>query len=800
MNLLIYAMIICGSVIMFISILEYSRFMRNKGVISVISDTRGVVLAPLILMIMFLAGYIAIGIFVKPQFLIGGILFGGSLFVYLALHMLFFVVGRIRINEARLTALYEELRGNLEQYTKDAMAVFRVNLTNDMIEERGGNDLYEDDEKALTYSELLQSRRKHLLIHPEIGDRPGLFTREGLLKEFREGRTSAEEILVIRRRSGAVCFVQMHASMAVKPGSDDVVAFITEKNYNLEMVNDTILNKVLAEQYDMITYLVDGGYGIVVGDADRIRKGNIFPRERGGSYEKYIREQVAPVLLGGQEERERILQALSLENIRKGLENGEPYEVSLSCEIDGKTYYKCFSFFVVNPEAQFYILLKSDTTLAQEEHIRRNRQLEEALLHAQQASAAKTIFLSNMSHDIRTPMNAIIGFTGLAKEAEDPRQIREFLDKIDSSSQHLLDLINDVLEMSRIESGKMELHEAPMDLGDLMREIRELFALQMQEKAIRFTVSGENIRDPYVLCDRSRLSRILLNLISNAYKFTPEGGEVTVTFSQEDDGAPGTLPDETAEIGTIAGQTGTSDSSKVHTYVIRVRDTGIGMTPEFADKVFDAFERERSSTVSGIQGTGLGMAITKRIVDLMRGEITVNTEPGKGSEFMIRLSLKAEAGISIGEKAAQEPLCSPQEAAVFEGIRLLIVDDMAVNREIATMVLQQMGFITETAENGKEAVEKIAASPKCYFKGILMDIQMPVMDGYEATKEIRALPAPYPARIPIIAMSANAFSEDVRASLDAGMNAHVSKPIDIDSLWHTLEEVLGPACNAAHPE
>ena len=231
-----------------------------------------------------------------------------------------------------------------------------------------------------------------------------------------------------------------------------------------------------------------------------------------------------------------------------------------------------------------------------------------------------------------------------------------------------------------------------------------------------------------------------------------------------------------------------------------MQDTGIGMEQEFAERVFEAFERERSSTMSGIQGTGLGMAITKRIVDLMGGKIEVDTAPGRGTAFIVHLQFReaekpVPAGTDDGDSAARRDgvcPCSEEKPAGFDGMRLLIVDDMAVNREIALMFLTQMGFVCDMAENGKEAVDIIASSDHCAYHGILMDIQMPVMDGYEAARRIRALDSPYPANIPIIAMSANAFAEDVQASLHSGMNAHIAKPIDLQNLQDTLEEILLP--------
>lgn len=397
------------------------------------------------------------------------------------------------------------------------------------------------------------------------------------------------------------------------------------------------------------------------------------------------------------------------------------------------------------------------------------------LAYEKKANAAKTVFLSNMSHDIRTPMNAIIGFTTLAKESGDLEQVRDYLEKIEDSSNHLLDLINDILEMSRIESGKMELHETAADLPGLVKKTAGMFALQMKEKSITYIVRDTGIRNRFVLCDTGRLSRVLLNLISNACKFTPEGGEVEVVLEQE------------------AGV----DSDDLHSYRIRVRDTGIGMEPAFAQRVFEAFERERTSTVSGIQGTGLGMAITKKIIDLMGGTITVDTAPGRGTVFTV--CLKLEETEKPDDETVREDMpcaCAEEKTEGFAGMRLLIVDDMAVNREIASMFLTQMGFVCDMAENGKEAVEMVASSEHCTYRGILMDIQMPVMDGYEASRRIRALESPYPANIPIIAMSANAFAEDVQASLKSGMNAHIAKPIDHQILQSTLEEILLPKENS----
>ena len=401
---------------------------------------------------------------------------------------------------------------------------------------------------------------------------------------------------------------------------------------------------------------------------------------------------------------------------------------------------------------------------------KREERLEIAHAKAEERDKAKSVFLSNMSHDIRTPMNAIIGYTELAKrKGVTEAQLREYFGKIEASSHHLLALINDVLEMSRIESGKMELEAHPIDLVTTLAEVYDMFATHVKVKNIDFSVDVSQTRHCRVICDKNRLNRVLLNLLSNAFKFTPSGGKVVLSLKELDPAKEG-----------------------FGTYELHVKDTGIGMSPEFAARIFEAFERENNSTVSGIQGTGLGMSITKRIVDLMKGTIEVSSEKGKGTEFTVTLTLPlapadsvtAPGGVADGVKAEQRKAldCSTK--------RLLLVEDNEINREIASTVLSDMGFKLETAENGQVAVEKMAQAGAGYFDAVLMDVQMPVMNGYEATRAIRAMGIRGLSDIPIIALSANAFESDVKESLAAGMDAHVAKPMKIPVLMETLEKFL----------
>ena len=391
----------------------------------------------------------------------------------------------------------------------------------------------------------------------------------------------------------------------------------------------------------------------------------------------------------------------------------------------------------------------------------KNIALQLAVQRETKANLAKREFLFNMSHDIRTPMNAIIGFTALAQTHIDDRdQVEDYLKKISVSSQHLLSLINDVLDMSRIESGKVTLEAKPVHLPELVHELRDIVQAVVSKKDLSLTLDTVGVENEDVIADPLRLEQILINVLANAVKFTPDGGQISLWIVQKD-----TAPAGYAD------------------FEFHIKDNGIGMSEEFQKHIFEQFARERTSTVSKIQGTGLGMAITKSLVDMMGGRITVKSEQGKGSEFTISLRFpigKAETG--------QTPPAA--KASVFTGKKLLVVEDNELNLEIASTLLKEAGFEVDTAENGKIAVEKVEAASADRYDLILMDIQMPEMDGYEATRRIRALPDAKKAALPIVAMTANAFEDDRKNALHAGMNGHIAKPLDIQKLFQVLSELL----------
>ena len=390
---------------------------------------------------------------------------------------------------------------------------------------------------------------------------------------------------------------------------------------------------------------------------------------------------------------------------------------------------------------------------------------EDAFQVAQEANRSKSSFLANMSHDIRTPMNAIIGITSLIRhDAGDKGKVIEYADKIDTSSQHLLGIINEVLDMSKIEAGKTVFKYSDFSIPDFIQELDTIFRSQIYEKKQTLTITKENIRHEWVNGDQVHLMQIFSNLLSNAIKYTQEGGEIQLLAEECE-----------------------SNSSVYAKYRFLVCDNGMGMSADFKDRIFDAFTRAENSLTNKIQGTGLGMAITKNLVDLMGGTIDVESEPGQGSCFEVFMDLKIaeERSASPASQAETEE----QDGNILKGMRFLCAEDNELNAEILTELLKIEGAECTICENGKRALETFEQSVPGDYDMILMDIQMPVMNGYEATKAIRRSSHELAKTIPIIAMTANAFSEDIQHSLTAGMNAHISKPVDMKTLEKTIRSI-----------
>ena len=399
-------------------------------------------------------------------------------------------------------------------------------------------------------------------------------------------------------------------------------------------------------------------------------------------------------------------------------------------------------------------LLRQEAKASEE----KQRILKDALAQVERASRAKTTFLNNMSHDIRTPMNAIIGFTNIALKQEIKPEVRGCLEKISESSEHLLTLINDVLDISRIESGNTRFNPTPADITAVADVVLDITRGFLSNRDITLEVRREKPENPYVLADAVRMREVLVNILSNAVKFTGDGGRITF------------------ETGW---RPGADDRHIIAVY--RITDTGIGMSREFVEHIFDEFSQEESGARTQYKGTGLGMAITRHYVEMMGGTISVESVKGEGSSFTVEVPLELTDENSIRK---QEISVSGE---ALKGVKILMAEDNDLNAEIATVQLEELGITMTRAVNGQEAVKLFSENPPGTFDAILMDIMMPVMNGYEASREIRAMQdRPDASAIPIIAMTANAFAEDVQAALGAGMNAHIAKPIVIDEVVKTM--------------
>ena len=413
------------------------------------------------------------------------------------------------------------------------------------------------------------------------------------------------------------------------------------------------------------------------------------------------------------------------------------------------------------------LLAISDVTEEKEHELEQDRILRNALSSAEHANRAKTAFLNNMSHDIRTPMNAIIGFTSLAAEHLDDREIiRDYLEKISTSGKHLLSLINDVLDMSRIESGSVKIEKTNVYLPDVLEDLKTIILESVHAKQQKLLIKQQDVVHEDIITDKLRLTQVLLNIISNAVKFTPVGGTIHILVEEK-----------------------ASQKAGYAVYSFCIKDNGIGMSKEFQEHVFDSFARERTVTESGITGTGLGMAITKNIVDLMGGTIHLTSKQGEGSEFIVTLECEL-ADKTVQDKQSSCPKAEKKHLD-YSGKKVLLVEDNELNREIATEILKSLGLKVDYAADGMEAVEIMSSEAGNQYDMIFMDIQMPKIDGYTATREIRTLKDTKKANVPIIAMTANAFDEDRKKAIKAGMNGHIAKPIDVNVILQNLDRIFG---------
>lgn len=589
-----------------------------------------------------------------------------------------------------------------------------------------------------------------------------LFSPKTLLHRYNCGETQLSDTLQIRLANGRVAWCRQDLIMARNSQTKDVVATLTIYDITEQKQRE----ESLQTQQQIIEALASGvsAYWILdwetedvlahQAENDHIRyfSENILAQ---GTYSRALSYIYGSLVDGSS--RQKALSYVQTDVVRQKLTESTEYVVPLPLAAQGCFFQITFNRINVGNRKAFIVAAREITdTVKQERSLR--HELAAALDAAREASQAKTDFLLNMSHDIRTPMNAILGFQELAKRnIHDPEKVLNALEKSRRSGEHLLSLINDILDMSQIESGKVVLTPEVIEISEHISRFEDMFRFPMEEKGLTLRFINDT-HTPYVWGDYLRLTQVINNILSNAMKFTPRGGSVTFHA-----------------IESASRQEGCTHFS------IHIRDTGIGMSEEFQQKLFDAFEREHNTTLSGVQGTGLGLAISRKLAELMGGTLVCSSALGKGTEFVFTFELP----IAYAPESRQ-----PIAEADLSGKKILLVEDNDLNREIAEEILSEGGILVTEATNGAEALEILRLAAPGDFDAVLMDIQMPVMDGYTATRIIRTLDNAAVANLPIIAMTADAFAEDKRRALEAGFTAHIAKPVNMATLIETLSQYI----------
>lgn len=598
-------------------------------------------------------------------------------------------------------------------------------------------------------------------------DKPSL--RNAIESLKKEGDSASIEYRV-KHKNGDILHIMGNVKLLKENGElfyqrfllDSTAQKLQEKEkerYHAELVQALSIDYSIVCSYDL-----DTGVGITLRsdeentDAFGLKEGLRFTE----GMEHYIRAFVY------EDDRDMLRQKFTSESLTEELIKKQLYYTNYRVKINDEVQYYEIKAVRAGTWSKKHSVVLGIRNVDEEtrNEMEQKKLLEDALLQANSANKAKSIFLSNMSHDIRTPMNAIIGFTNLALLNIDRRdQIEDYLHKIITSGNHLLGLINDVLDMSQIESGKLHIEESPCSLSEILSGLNNIVLPHIQQKKLDFTIDSTGVVNDMIYCDKLRLNQVLLNVLSNAVKYTDNGGKVSLKVSEN-----------------------FNNLCDFADYEFKITDNGRGMSEEFVSHIYELFVRERNTTNSGIHGTGLGMAITKNIIDQMKGSIEVKSKQGMGTEVIMKLSFRIGNGSDTAAALVNsDGAADSDERGVSDNKRILLVEDNELNQEIAEAILTSYDFLVDIADNGQIAVDMLKKAGADHYNVVLMDIQMPVMNGYEATKVIRALEDKRLASIPIIAMTANAFEEDRQEALKCGMNGHIAKPIDISKLLDVLD-------------
>lgn len=663
---------------------------------------------------------------------------------------------QMRIAHEKLQKNYqEELMYREKAVSEDVLSTSRLNLTRGIVEEmRVGNvEGYEKEFcREMDFKKRIASFTKDSWVSAEQNR---CLSREGLLALYEAGETSISKEYIAELWDERHIWIRVEVNLLKRPETSEIMAFIYNRDITKERKLKHILECLMSYGYDEI-YTVD--IGNMRFAAVAIGQYALDEQKSKGWYEEELKclAERAPL----EKDKKKIIEELNMGNIQKHLEKKPTHVVEVTLiSKNGKARRKQIRCMYLNKEIGLILITLTDIEDVVVEEKKKQGQLEQALSMAKEANAAKSNFLASMSHEIRTPMNAIIGLNSIIKDnIGNDCQVLDCTEKLDSASKYLLSLLNDILDMSRIESGNMTLLHEAFDGDKFWDNVNILAKAQADPVSIRYIFERKNAISRTYIGDATRLQQIMINLINNAIKFTPEGGYVKVTVWEEE------------------------EREKRAGVVVTVEDNGIGISKEFLPQVFGTFTQQHAGTTTVYKGSGLGMSIARNFARMMDGDITVESIEGEGTIFTVRVMLDIDKA-KLPEELAEEE----KRELNFNGRKILLVEDHPLNTLVAEQLLAKKGFEVTHAKNGEEALRIFAESSAWEYDVILMDIRMPIMDGIEATERIRALVRPDAGNVPIIAMTANAYDEDRRRTKEAGMNAHLSKPIEPQKLFETLD-------------
>ncbi len=673
------------------------------------------------------------------------------------LYILFTDIDDLKKQESQLQSQYDAAQSFLDSVADTYLMTQRSNLTKNRVESLHGRGAPPVNWEGRSYDELAARIMREVKEDENRKNCADLLDRTYLLDIFEKGIRSVTREFRSCPPGQETLWVQGVTTLSKHPKSGDVFAFFALSDIREKKLSEAIINNIITEQCDYVCCIDAKSQRFVLFIPNKRWSGKeIIPA--GSDYGETLKSVFIKYVVP--EERERYRDFTNLSRVLAALEKKESISALFHSSEENGTRVKQLEFSFLDRANSLISLVKTDITEAQQQQLEQEKRLRQALELAETATAAKSDFLSNMSHDLRTPLNGVLGFTAFALRENDPQKKQEYLERIASSGQILLDLINDTLDLSRIESGKVVPEPEAVMSDNLIPAIVTALKPSAELKGVRLVEDLRDYRNEPVWVDKLKVNKIALNLLSNAIKFTPSGGTVTVTPY-----CASACPDKKG-CGFI------------------IEDTGIGMSEEFMKHMYEPFSQEKRSEAVQTPGTGLGLSIVKRYVDLLGGTISVESRLHEGTRWTVTLPVK-----KLDKGLAEKP--NPVGEDALPGRRVLLCEDNQMNSEIASMLLKNKGMLVELAENGAVGLEKFTASGEGWYDAVLMDIRMPEMDGYEAARRIRALARKDALRVPIIAMTADAFEESIRAAKNAGMNAYITKPVEPQKLYSVLQKCMG---------